>query len=191
MKERVNQDGLYIILGTVPVIAVTNSLLNALGIAIATMLVLFFTSIIYLFFAKYTNEPTRTFILLLIASTMTTILNIFLSWLIPDLHANLSLFLPLIAVNSFLVYGLKNYNEKQSKIGYTINLVKRYFGCFTILCASGAISEIIGRGTLLNQPLILEDSNELLLVTAQSPIGAFMVNGIFIFIYYKLKVRNE
>ncbi|MCX7995292.1 MAG: hypothetical protein N3A65_05940 [candidate division WOR-3 bacterium] len=189
MNGNEDKNHLLIILGITPVIALTDSVVNAAGFGILLIFTFIFSGIIYLPFRGRLKEPTDTFVLLILTATIASILNDFLACHFPQSASNLTLFLPLLAVNSFIVYTLKSYDPQEKKIKYILNHTKKFLICLLLLTITGALREIIGRGRLFEQALLISDPTTYLSLIVYSPPGAFLVMALVLFIYRVLRKK--
>ncbi len=190
MNLKYKEDELLLILGVTPFVALTDSAVNALGIGMVVLITIFFSALIFRFIGGRIKEPERTFILIIVTSMIISILSGFLSHKIPALYSNLVVFIPLIAVNSYILQSINKIDNKHSGIKCGFSSALKYLPAIFCLFLTGTLREIFGKGMILNKPLLNVDPNATLILFFNSPVGAFTMTGIVIAFYGILK-KNE
>lgn len=175
--------GLVQLLGLCPLLAVSNNAVNALGLGLATVLALTLTNTAVAGIRKLTRRDVRIpAFVMVIAAVVTSIELAIRAWL-PELHAVLGLFIPLIVTNCALMgraeaFASRNSPGRAALDGFAIGL-----GFLWVLLLIGAVREMIGEGSLFAGagPLLGLPSLELAaegypgFLLAVLPIGAFLV----------------
>jgi electron transport complex protein RnfE len=173
--------GLVQLLGLCPLLAVTATFVNGLGLGIATLAVLIASNTLVSATRRWIQPEIRVPIyVLIIASLVTCIELIFKAWF-PDLDRALGIFIPLIVTNCAIVARAEVYASR-NKVGASIldGLVMGS-GFALLLMVIGAFREVIGQGSLFSgmemllggdpvRGIVLADNGWLLLVL---PPGAF------------------
>ncbi|MGB9720226.1 MAG: Rnf-Nqr domain containing protein [bacterium] len=191
MIQNQRENGFLIILGVMPIIALTDTALNALGIGIVTLIVLFLSGIVFLLFAKFLNEPSRTFVLIIITGTITTIIKQVLSYHLPELCNNLDVFISLIAINSFVLYSLRYNNTQNSGLRFVLAAAKKWLGVVCIVFVIGILREILGQGTLVNKPILSPDMASKALLFINAPAGAFLMTALVLLGFELVKKKTD
>ena len=175
--------GLVQLLGLCPLLAVSNNAVNALGLGLATVLALTCTNAAVASVRRLTRRDVRIpAFVMIIAAVVTSIELAMRAWL-PELHAVLGLFIPLIVTNCALMgraeaFASRNNPGRAALDGLAIGL-----GFLWVLLLIGALRELIGEGslfagagTLLGLPgLELAADGYPGFVLAILPVGAFVV----------------
>lgn len=175
--------GLVQLLGLCPLLAVSNNAVNALGLGLATMLALTLTNTAVASIRRLTRRDVRIpAFVMIIAAVVTSIELAIRAWL-PELHAVLGIFIPLIVTNCALMgraeaFASRNRPDLAALDGFAIGL-----GFAWVLLLIGAVRELIGAGSLfagagrlLKLPgLELAADGYPGFVMAVLPIGAFLV----------------
>ncbi|MGI9237080.1 MAG: electron transport complex subunit RsxE [Woeseiaceae bacterium] len=173
--------GLVQLLGLCPVLAVTSSFVNGLGLGIATLAVLVASNGLVSATRRWIIAEIRIPIyVLIIASLVTCIELVFKAWF-PSLDRSLGIFIPLIVTNCAIVaraeiFASRNTISASVSDGFVMGL-----GFALLLMAIGAFRELLGQGSLFarmdmllgGEPmrgLVLTDGGWLLAVL---PPGAF------------------
>jgi len=173
--------GLVQLLGLCPLLAVTATFVNGLGLGIATLAVLMASNALVSATRHWIQPEIRVPIyVLIIASLVTCIELVFKAWF-PDLDRSLGIFIPLIVTNCAIVARAEVFASK-NKIGTSIldGLVMGS-GFALLLMTIGAFRELLGQGRLFSrmdmliggdpvQGIVLAENGWLLLVL---PPGAF------------------
>lgn len=176
--------GLVQLLGLCPLLAVSNNAVNALGLGLATVLALTLTNAAVASIRRLTRHDVRIpAFVLLIGAVVASIELAIRAWL-PELHAVLGLFIPLIVSNCALMGRAEAFASRHSPPRAALDGFAIGLGFLWVLLAIGMIRELIGSGSLfagagrlLRAPWLelypLPGYHGLLLATL--PIGAFLV----------------
>jgi electron transport complex protein RnfE len=138
------------LLGLCPLLAVTNTVVNALLLGIATLVVLIATNFVVstLRHAFVTSVRIPLFVLI-IASFVTSVDLLIDAWF-HDLHVLIGLFIPLIVTNCTILAQAETVASRHG-IGVALrSAIGTGAGFLAVLVALGAIRELFGRGTLFS-----------------------------------------
>ena len=175
--------GLVQLLGLCPLLAVSNNAVNALGLGLATVLALTLTNAAVASIRRLTRRDVRIPAFVMVIAAVVTAIELAIRAWLPELHAVLGLFIPLIVTNCALMgraeaFASRNSPGRAALDGFAIGL-----GFAWVLLVIGAARELIGEGSLfagagrlLGLPgleLVAEGYPGFLL--AVLPIGAFLV----------------
>lgn len=173
--------GLVQLLGLCPLLAVTNTFINGLGLGVATLLVLTCSNGLISAARRWIYKEIRIPIyVLIIASLVTCIELIFKAWF-PTLDRSLGIFIPLIVTNCAIVARAEIFASRNTVAASLVDGVSMGAGFALLLMAIGAFRELLGQGSILadahmlfgGEPfrgLVLVDSGFLLAIL---PPGAF------------------
>ena len=143
--------GLVQLLGLCPLLAVTSTFVNGLGLGIATLAVLTLSNVLVSATRRWILTEIRIPIyVLIIASLVTCAEMIFKAWF-PVLDRSLGIFIPLIVTNCAIVARAEVFAAKNSVGQSLIDGVGMGLGFAALLMAVGAFRELIGHGTLLQR----------------------------------------
>jgi electron transport complex protein RnfE len=142
--------GLVQLLGLCPLLAVTNSFINGLGLGIATLAVLTCSNGLVSAARRWIRKEIRIPIyVLIIASLVTCIELIFKAWF-PTLDRSLGIFIPLIVTNCAIVARAEIFASRNS-IGHSlVDGIGMGAGFALLLMAIGAFRELIGQGSIFS-----------------------------------------
>lgn len=180
--------GLVQLLGLCPLLAVTTSLVNGLGLGIATLLVLTCSNVLVSATRRLIRAEIRIpMYVLIISSLVTCIEMIFLAWF-PSLGRSLGIFIPLIVTNCAIVARAEVFASRNTIGASFLDGIAMGSGFGLLLVSIGAFRELIGHGTIMSrmdmlfggdvlQGLVLVDNGFLLAIL---PPGAFISLGLFV-----------
>jgi electron transport complex protein RnfE len=180
--------GLVQLLGLCPLLAVTTTFVNGLGLGLATLVVLACSNILVSATRRFMRPEIRIpMYVLIIASLVTCIELVFMAWF-PMLGRSLGIFIPLIVTNCAIVARAEVYASRNPVGASLLDGLAMGSGFALLLMAIGAFRELIGRGTILSrldmllggepmQGIVLADKGFLLAIL---PPGAFISLGLFV-----------
>jgi len=180
--------GLVQLLGLCPLLAVSTSAVNALGMGLATLLALTCTGGVIAGMRRFTEREVRipTFVMM-IAAVVTSIELAMHAWL-PELHRVLGLFLPLIVTNCALMARAEAFASRQDPARAALDGFAIGLGFLAVLLCLGALRELLARGSLfagagalLGLPgLEWQAEGYRGLLLAALPPGAFMLLALLV-----------
>ncbi|MCF6301000.1 MAG: electron transport complex subunit E, partial [Proteobacteria bacterium] len=157
IKERLldNNAALVQMLGLCPLLAVSNTIVNAIGMAIATIFVLVMTNMLVSLIRPISKKEIRIPLFVLLIASVVTALEMVMNAYFHELYLILGIFIPLIVTNCIIMARAEAYASKNPlwlsfKDGLFVGL-----GFAMVLIAIGAMREIIGQGTLFTHAHLL------------------------------------
>lgn len=143
--------GLVQLLGLCPLLAVTTSFVNGLGLGIATMAVLACSNMLVSATRRWIRREIRIPIyVLIIASLVTCAELLFKAWF-PGLDRSLGIFIPLIVTNCAIVARAEVFASRNSVLSSLADGVGMGAGFTVLLVTIGFFRELIGLGSILSQ----------------------------------------
>ena len=140
--------GLVQLLGLCPLLAVTSSFVNGLGLGIATLAVLVASNGLVSATRRWIQAEIRIPIyVLIIASLVTCIELIFKAWF-PALDRSLGIFIPLIVTNCAIVARAEVFASRNPIGPSIVDGFVMGSGFALLLMAIGAFRELLGQGSL-------------------------------------------
>lgn len=177
------------LLGMCPVLAVTNSVVNALAIGLASTFVMTLSSMIVSLAKKLIPKQVRIASYILIIATFVTVTEYLLQALSYDVHKALGAFIPLIVVNC-MILGRSEAFASKNNVGQSILDALGMGLGFTVACLSlGTVRELLGNGTLLDIPIFGPSFEPWVIMVL--PPGAFFVLGMWLLLFNWIKHRKE
>ena len=138
-----------LVLGTCPTLAVTTSIVNALGMGVSAMLVLVCSNIVISALRKVIPSKVRIPAYIVIIASFVTIVQMIVKAFVPALDKSLGVFLPLIVVNCIILGRAEAFAGKNPVIASAVDGLGMGVGFTMALCCMAAIREILGAGTFL------------------------------------------
>jgi len=186
-----NNVALVQLLGLCPLLAVTGTVINGLGLGLATLLTLVASNVSVSMIRHWVRPEVRVPVFVLIIASIVTTIQLSMNAWFYDLYNVLGIFIPLIVTNCSILARAEAFASKNKVLPSAIDGLMMGLGFTAVLVALGAMREVIGRGTLFadahlmfgsaaeNWTLVLfEDYSGLLL--AILPPGAFIGLGLII-----------
>lgn len=145
-----NNSTLVQLLGLCPLLAVSNNVTNALGLGLATLLVLTVTNTIVSLFRKVIPHDIRIPIYVMIIATAVTTIQLLMNAFAFPVYQSLGIFVPLIVTNCIVIGRAEAFASKNSVAHSAFDGFAMGLGMTLSLVVLGAIREIIGNGTLFD-----------------------------------------
>lgn len=186
-----NNVGLVQLLGLCPLLAVSNTVINALGLGLATMLTLITSNISISIIRNWVRPEVRIPIFVLIIASVVTAIELSMKAFFFELYSILGIFIPLIVTNCAIIGRAEAFAAKNNPIAAAIDGFMMGLGFALVLIVLGAMREVLGAGTLFaGAHLLLGDFGHKLVITlvgdyrgfllALLPPGAFIGLGLLI-----------
>lgn len=177
------------LLGMCPVLAVTNSVRNALAMGLATLFVLFMSSTIVSLLRKLIPKQVRIASFILIIATFVTVVDYLIQAISIDVHKSLGAFISLIVVNCVILGRAEAFASKNTVGRAMLDALGMGVG-FTIACLSlGFVRELLGTGSIAGVPVLgsqFEGWSIMIL-----PGGAFFVLGAWLLLFNWMRERRR
>ncbi len=186
-----NNTALVQLLGLCPLLAVSGTVVNALGLGIATTLVLAGSNVTVSLIRNVVRPELRIPSFVLVIASFVTAVELLMQAFLYDLYLVLGIFIPLIVTNCVIIARAESFASKNNVWRSLLDGLSMGIGFTLVLLALGAIREILGHGTLLAQAeLLFGEGSEWLTITlfedyrgyllAILPPGAFLILGLLI-----------
>jgi len=186
-----NNVGLVQLLGLCPLLAVTGSVINALGLGLATMLVLVCSNTAVSLVRSSMSDTVRLPASVMIIAAFTTCIELLMKAFTFELYQILGIFIPLIVTNCSILGRADAFASKNRVLPSVVDGLMMGVGFALVLVAIGAIRELLGSGTLFADMHLLFGEpardwrvtvfdNYSGFLVAVLPPGAFVVTGFLI-----------
>ena len=175
------------VLGMCPVLAVSNTAMNALAMGLATAFVLLMSNILVASLRNFIPKQVRIASYILIIATFVTVVDYAIQAISVDLHKNLGAFISLIVVNCLILSRAEAFASKNT-IGKSImDALGMGVGFVFALFCLGAVREILGNGTFFDISLFPDTFQAWIIMIL--PAGGFFTLALWLvlFNFYKLK----
>ena len=141
------------VLGMCPVLAVTNSAINAIAMGLATTFVMLMSNTLVSSLRHFIPKQVRIATYILIIATFVTIVDYAIEAISLDLHKALGAFISLIVVNCLILGRAEAFASKHS-VGYAVlDGLGMGVGFTLALLCLGGVREILGNGSLFGVAL--------------------------------------
>ena len=183
--------GLVVLLGLCPLLAVSGTVVNAIGLGLATTLTLVFSNLAVSLARRALRPEIRIPAYVLIIASVVTVIQLLMQAWFHDLYRVLGIFIPLIVTNCAIIGRAEAFASRNPPLPSIVDGLATGLGFCLALVALGALREVAGRGTLMSQARLmfgeLGDSLQITLVPdhpgfllAMLPPGAFISLGLLI-----------
>jgi electron transport complex protein RnfE len=197
-----NNVGLVQLLGLCPLLAVTGTLINGLGLGLATLVTLVASNVIISLIRKLVRPEVRIPVFVLVIASVVTVIELTMSAYLYGLYKVLGIFIPLIVTNCSIIGRAEAFASRNSVGRAFADGLSMGLGFLLVLVTLGGLREAIGQGTLLSGAhlmfgeaargwtvtLIGDYSGFLLAVL---PPGAFMGLGLLIALKNVMDKRRQ
>ncbi|TKB43151.1 electron transport complex subunit E [Thalassotalea mangrovi] len=186
-----NNPGLVQLLGLCPLLAVTTTFTNALGLGLATLFVLICSNATVSAIRQWVPKEVRIPIFVLIIAAFVTCVQLLMNAYAYGIYQSLGIFLPLIVTNCAIIGRAEAYASKNPIKQASFDGLMMGIGFALVLLVLGSVRELLGQGTLFDGAHLLlgdwakgltiqvvEFDSQFLL--AILPPGAFIAMGFLI-----------
>ncbi|WP_410014916.1 electron transport complex subunit E [Sodalis sp. C49] len=143
------------ILGLCPLMAITTTATNGLGLGLMTAMVLACSNFIVSALRKVTPNQIRIPVYISIIASLVTILDLTMNAWMHDLHKVMGLFIPLIVANCALLGRAEAFAAHHKILPAALDGLATGLGFTLGLTSVGAVREILGSGTLFSGAALL------------------------------------
>lgn len=167
-----------LLLGLCPVLAVTTSAENGLGMGLATTFVLLCANIVVSLLRNIIPGKVRIPSFIVIIASFVTVVQLTMEAYLYDLHKSLGIFIPLIVANCLILGRAEAFASKSPLKDSVVDALGMGIGFTLALFVLGAVREIFGAGSLLGVALLGGGYQPFLLMIL--PPGAFITLGFLL-----------
>ena len=186
-----NNAALVQLLGLCPLLAVSNSAVNALGLGCATILVLTLSNLSVSLIRNKVTHEIRLPVFVMIIASVTTCIELLMQAFTFELYEILGIFIPLIVTNCAVLGRADSFAAKQKVLPSVVDGFMVGSGFAIILFILGILRELLGQGTLFDNMNLLFGpvaenwtlhftSADYSFLFAVLPPGAFVIMGFMI-----------
>jgi electron transport complex protein RnfE len=145
-----NNQALVALLGLCPLLAVSNTLVNGLGLGLATTLVLILSNGTISFIRNWVRQEVRLPVFVLVIASFVTAVELAMNAWFHDLHKILGIFIPLIVTNCTIVGRAESFASRNPVPQSMVDGLSIGAGFTLVLMTLGGLREFIGQGTILS-----------------------------------------
>ena len=194
--------GLVQLLGLCPLLAISNTVVNALSLGLATTLVMAASSGAVSAVRNFVPNEIRIPVFVLIIAALVTVIDLAMNAFVHPLYLVLGIFIPLITTNCIVLARADAFAAKNRPLHSVVDAVAMGLGLTLVLIVLGAMRELVGQGTLFSGVDLVfgEDAKQFVLhvlpdyrgfLLAVLPPGAFIALGLLIAAHNWNKARVE
>jgi electron transport complex protein RnfE len=169
------------VLGMCPMLAVTNSAVNALAMGGATTFVLLGSSLLVSLLRKLIAKQVRISTYIIIIATFVTVADFTLQALMPLVHKELGAFISLIVVNCLILGRQEAFASKQPVRLALADAAGMAVGFTFALFCLGATREVLGNGSLFGVSLFGPSFEPWVIMIL--PPGGFLMLGLILLLF--------
>lgn len=177
-----------LVLGTCPTLAVSTSVINALGMGAAVTFVVILSNMIISLIKNIVPSSIRIPIYIVVIAAFVSVVDMTMAAFLPDLHKALGIFIPLIVVNCIILGRAEAFASKNNILYSMADGLGMGLGATLALTIVATIREILGSGTWLGIR-VMPNSYEPMLVAILAP-GAFFTLGFLMSLMNRLKEKR-
>ncbi len=177
------------LLGMCPVLAVTNSTMNAIAMGLATTFVLVASSGLISLLRNLIPKQVRIASYIVIIATFVTVVDYAIQAISLDLYNALGAFIQLIVANCVILGRAEAYASKQRLHTTLVNSLGMGAGFTVALLALGTVREVLGNGTLLGFQVMPANFEPWVVMIL--PPGGFFVLGSWLLLFAYIRQRQD
>jgi len=177
------------VLGMCPMLAVTNSAINAVAMGGATLFVLVGSSLLVSSLKRWIPKQIRISCYIIIIATFVTVADFSLQALIPEVHKELGAFIPLIVANCMILGRQEAFAARNSVRLAVFDALGMASGFFLALFTLGSVREILGEGALFGIDLFGPNFEPWVIMIL--PPGGFLTLGLLLLLFSWLQERKQ
>ncbi len=177
------------VLGMCPMLAVTNSAVNALAMGGATFFVLVASSFFVSSLRNWIPKQVRISTYIIIIATFVTVTDFTLEAMVPTIHKELGAFIPLIVANFMILGRQEAFASRNSVRLAVLDALGMAGGFFFALFALGSVREILGEGAFFGIDLFGADFEPWVIMIL--PPGGFLTLGLLLLFFNWLQERKQ
>jgi Na+-translocating ferredoxin:NAD+ oxidoreductase subunit E len=140
--------GFVQLLGLCPLLAVSTSVANALGLGLATLVVLLASTVLAALAGPRLPREVRLAVFVLVIAAAVTAVELSMAAWWPGLHASLGIFLPLIVTNCLVLARAESFASREPLSRALLDGLAMGLGFLVALLLLGATRELVGQGSL-------------------------------------------
>ena len=176
------------LLGMCPVLAVTNSVLNAITMGLATTFVMLCSSALVSSLRHYIPKQVRIATYIVIIATFVTVVDYVIQAISLELYRSLGAFIQLIVVNCMILGRAESYASRHGVVSSMVNSLGVGVGFSIALLCLGSVRELLGNGSLLGFAIFGEGFQPWVIMIL--PPGGFFVLAGWLLLFSWLKQRD-
>ncbi len=171
-----NNVALVQLLGLCPLLAVTSTVVNGVGLGVATLITLVLSNTIVSLIRGLVRKEVRLPVFVLIIASVVTMIELTMKALFYDLYLVLGIFIPLIVTNCAIIGRAEGFASRNPVGASALDGLMMGLGFLVVLALLGGLREIIGFGTLFaNAHLMFGEGAEALEIVINPDYPGFLL----------------
>ena len=194
-KSKILKDGIIFnnpvlvqTVGLCSALALSNNVMSALGMGIAVILVLTGSNFVISLLKNFIPDEVRIPAYIVVIATFVTALEMLMEAYLPDLYADMGVFLSLIVVNCIILARAEAFASKNGLVDSVVDGIANGLGYTLVLFVTAVIRELLGAGTILNMRIIPE---EYTIGFFSTPPAAFLCLGFLMILMNMYKDKSK
>ena len=176
------------VLGMCPVLAVSNTAVNALAMGLATLFVLLMSNILVSSLRNFIPKQVRIASYILIIATFVTIIDYVIQAISVELHKSLGAFISLIVVNCLILSRAEAFASKNTVGKSIVDALGMGIGFTFALFCLGLVREIFGNGSIFGVSIFPDNFQEWIVMIL--PAGGFFTLAIWLLVFNYIKEKR-
>ncbi|MCW7551302.1 electron transport complex subunit E [Endozoicomonas gorgoniicola] len=190
-----NNPALVQLLGLCPLLGVSNSVVNALGLGLATMMVVMGSNIVVSLIRHQVTDAIRLPVFVMVIASLTTCIELLMQAYTYELYRILGIFIPLIVTNCIILGRADAYASKNPVAPAAFDGLMMGTGFASVLVLLGAMRELVGQGTLFSGMDLLfgpvaENWTLVVFPNYKQFLFAILPPGAFVFMGFLIAFKN-
>ena len=190
-----NNPALVQLLGLCPLLGVSNSVVNALGLGLATMMVVMGSNIMVSLIRRQVTDAIRLPVFVMVIASLTTCVELLMQAYAYELYRILGIFIPLIVTNCIILGRADAYASRNPVLPAAFDGLMMGTGFTAVLLLLGAMRELIGQGTLFSGMALLfgpiaESWAIVVFPDYKQFLFAILPPGAFVFMGFLIAFKN-
>jgi electron transport complex protein RnfE len=177
------------VLGMCPMLAVTNSAINAIAMGLATFFVLVGSSFLVSSLKRWIPKQVRISVYIVIIATFVTVVDYVLLAMVPAIHKELGAFIPLIVANCLILGRQEAFASKHTVKFAVMDAIGMAAGFLLAMFALGSVREILGEGKLFGVSLFGDNFEPWVIMIL--PPGGFITLGLLLLFFNWVTERKQ
>lgn len=194
--------GIVQLLGLCPLLAISNTVVNAVSLGLATTLVMTVSGSAVAAIRDVIPNEARIPVYVLLIAVLVTIVQLLMNAYVYPLYLVLGIFIPLIVTNCIVLARAESFASKNGVRASALDGIAMGLGLTAVLTVLGGTRELLGKGTLFSGlDLVFGEAAKTWVITvipdyhgfmiAILPPGAFIVLGLLIALKNWMNIRIE
>lgn len=178
------------LLGMCPLLGVTTTAMNGIGMGLASLAVLLGSNVVVSLVRNFIPKNVRIPSYIIIIASFVTIIDLTMNAWLHDMHKVLGLFIPLIVVNCAILGRSEAFASKNNVARAALDGIMSGLGFTFALFALGAAREILGAGRLFDVQILSLDWFHPMIGFVLPP-GAFIALGFILAVVNWINKKRE